>query len=135
MLQKKKGLNPRTKGCQGCGKPSAAHMCVSEKQFKIAPKGQRLHGIGRPTAAASIHVCAAKYINSGLHLQVSRVTIVWQISCCCENTHVTCVLQKKPTQGWFGRPHPEERTHMCAAKFQSFEGCTQGQGLQLQGFG
>ena len=48
---------------------------------------------------------------------------------------MTCVLQKKPTQGWFGRPHPEGRTHMCPAKYKSFEGCTPGQGLQLQGFG
>ena len=59
------------KGYQACGQPSATvsmHVCVSEKQFKVAPKGQRLHGIGRPTAAASIHVCAAEYINSGLHL-------------------------------------------------------------------
>ena len=27
---------------------------------------------------------------------------------------MTCVLQKKSTQGWFGRPHPGRKTHMCA---------------------
>ena len=31
VLQKKKGLNPRTKGCQECGKPSAAHTCAFQK--------------------------------------------------------------------------------------------------------
>ena len=31
VLQKKKGLNPRTKACQGCGKPSAAYTCVFQK--------------------------------------------------------------------------------------------------------
>ena len=67
--REKKGVEPEDPGLPGVWQTKCCiHMCVSEKQFKVAPKGQRLHGIGRPTAAASIHVCAAEYINSGLHL-------------------------------------------------------------------
>ena len=68
-VAEKKGVEPEDQGLPGVWQTKCCtHMCVSEKQFKVAPKGQRLHGIGRPTAAASIHMCVAGYINSGLHL-------------------------------------------------------------------
>ena len=60
------------KGYQGCGQPCCcehAHVCF-RKTIKAAPKDQSLHGIGRPTAAVSIDMCVAEYINSGLHLSV-----------------------------------------------------------------
>ena len=67
---RKKGVEPEDQGLPGLWQTKCCiHMCASEKQFKVAPKGQRLHGIGRPTAAASIHMCVAGYI-------------------CCVNTHV-----------------------------------------------
>ena len=31
-----------------------------------------------------------------------------------EHTCDMCVAEKKSTQGWFGRPHPDRKTHMCA---------------------
>ena len=37
-----------------------AHTCVFQKKthsFKVAPKDQRLYGVGRRTAAVSIHMC------------------------------------------------------------------------------
>ena len=37
-----------------------AHTCAFQKKppsFKVAPKDQRLYGVGRRTAAASIHMC------------------------------------------------------------------------------
>ena len=176
-----------------------AHTSVFQKKphsFKVAPKDQRLYGVGRRTAAVSIHMCVWQNHMStqGLHqgskrynsladqlllraytyvcqqqpvpgctqgsqvtrdwptncenmsshgcTQGPRDTSVWPTMCCCEHTrvccriyqfrvapkcqgsqwfgrsvaaaHVTCVLQKKSTQGWFGRPHPDRKTHMCA---------------------
>ena len=70
-VAEKKGVEPEDQGLPGVWQTKCCiHMCVSEKQFKVAPKGQRLHGIGRPTAAVSIDMCVAEYINSGLHLSV-----------------------------------------------------------------
>ena len=85
--RKHAGLIQGTKGYKGCGPPSAAvsiHMCVSQKQFKVAPKDQRLHGIGRPTAAVSIHMCVADYINSGFHLSVKGYNVARTHMCVAE---------------------------------------------------
>ena len=111
------------------------HTCAFQKNSsRLHPRVKGYTGLADQLLLRA-YTCVLQSISIQGCTQVSRVTMVWQISCCCENTHVTCVLQKKPTQGWFGRPHPEGRTHMRAAKYKSFEGCTQGQGLQLQGFG
>ena len=58
--RKNAGLNPSTKGCQGCGKPSAAYTCVC---FRKTVQG-----------------CT----------QGSKVTRDWPTMCCCEHTHVCC---------------------------------------------
>ena len=41
------------------GAAASTHMCVPEKtnSFKVAPKDQRLYGVGRRTAAVSTHMC------------------------------------------------------------------------------
>ena len=54
-------LAPRIKKVQELGRPNfAATRCCCEKKphsFKVAPKDQRLYGVGRRTAAVSIHMC------------------------------------------------------------------------------
>ena len=90
-------------------------MCF-RTQFKVAPRDQRLHGIGLPPAAVSIHMCVADFINSGLHLSVKGYNgladqlllrehtcdmcvaekinsgLVWSTTSCRENTHVCCKI-------------------------------------------
>ena len=61
-------LAPRIKMAQELGRPNFAatrcccehtHVCFRKKphSFKVAPKDQRLYGVGRRTAAVSIHMC------------------------------------------------------------------------------
>ena len=117
MLQKTCRVEPEDPGLPGVWQTKCCiHMCVSEKQFKVAPKGQRLHGIGRPTAAASIHVCAAEYINSGLHLSVKGYNSLADQLLLREHTCDMCVAEKInsglvwPTTSW------SENTHVCNYK-------------------
>ena len=172
-------VSEKTAFIQGCtqgstvvwGRPTNCccehtHVCVAESHLnsRLAPRIKKVQEFGRPTAAASIHICVSETVPGCT--QGSQVTRDWPTNCCCEHTRVCCrvyqfrvapisvkgyngladqlllrehacdmCVAEKTTQGWFGRPHPEERTHMCAAKYKSFEGCTQGQGLQLQGVG
>ena len=85
------------KGYQACGQPSATvsmHVCVSEKQIKVASKDQSLHGIGRPTAAVSIDMCVAEYINSGLHSSVKGYNGLADQLLLREHTCDMCVAEK-----------------------------------------
>ena len=128
-----------------CCEQTHAHMYVLQNTCRVEPEDQGLPGVWQSRCCCEhAHVCFRKTIQGCT--QGSKLTRDWPTKCRCENTHVccrvcqfmvapkcqglqwfgrsvaaarthvTCVLQKKSTQGWFGRPHPERRTHMCAAK-------------------
>ena len=67
------------------------HVCCRLSRLRVAPKGQALQGFARPIDEASIHMCAAKSIKSGLHPRVE-------------------MLQRS------GRPGASASIHMCAAE-------------------
>ena len=95
-------------------------MCLAESHVnsRLAPRIRKVQEFGRPTAAASIHICVSETVpgctqgspvtrdwptnceNMGC-TQGPRVTSVWPTACCCEHTHVCC-------------------------KIESIQGCTQG---------
>ena len=125
-----------------------AHTCGFQKKtrsFMVAPKGQRLYGVGRRTAAVSIHMCVWQNHMStqGLHqgskryksladqLLLRAYTYVCQkqlVPSCTQGSHVTssqgCTQGPRVTSVW-----PTacccEHTHVCC-KIKSIQGCTQG---------
>ena len=52
----------------------SAYTCVLQNgSLGVAAKDQGLQGFARPVVAASIHMCAAKQIKSGLHPRVDML--------------------------------------------------------------
>ena len=84
-------------------------------QFKVAPRDQRLHGFGRPTAAVSIHVCVSENINSGLHLRVKG------------NKNLADQLQLHPRiKGYKGLADQVRLgAYTCVSRNLSIQSCTQ----------
>ena len=77
-------------------------MCCSiYKSGQGCTRGSR-NGFGRQMLAASIHMCVAEYINSGM-------VKAWPTMCCYEDTHVGQQLQR------LGRPIAavSTYTHVC----------------------
>ena len=74
------------------------HVCCSISQVRVTSKDQglQLQESGRPRAAATIHLCAAEFVNSGLHPRMTgpRDTRVWPNRCSCEHTHACCRISK-----------------------------------------
>ena len=122
-------------------------MC-SEKphSFKVAPKDQRLYGIGRRTAAVSIHMCVWQNHMStqGLHRGSKRYKswadqiLLRPGAAASAHTHThVCVSEKTPfiqgcTQGskvvW-GRPTNCccKHTHVCGRITCQLKACTKDQ--------
>ena len=105
-------LAPRIKKVQELGRPNFAatrcccehtHVCSRKNphSFKVAPKDQRLYGVGRRTAAVSIHMC------------------VWQNHMSTQGLHQG---SKKVQE--FGRPTAAASIHICVS--ETVPGCTQG---------
>ena len=147
MFQNK---NPFIQGCtQGStvvwGRPTNCccehtHVCVAESHVnsRLAPRIKKVQEFGRPTAAASIHICVSETVpgctqgsqvtrdwptncenmSSQGCTQGPRDTGVWPTMCCCEHTHVCCriyqfrVAPKCQGLQWFGRSVAAARTHM-----------------------
>ena len=112
--------NPFIQGCtQGSkvvwGRPTNCcrkhtHVCVAESHVnsRLAPRVKKVQEFGRPTAAASIHICVSETVpgctqgsqvtrdwptncenmSSQSCTQGPRDTSVWPTMCCCEHTHV-----------------------------------------------
>ena len=104
------GLHPRIKGCiwpTNCG-CEHTHVCgriVSTQS--LHPWVEMSQRLGRPRAAASIHV---EYVNSGLHLNIKEsmgTGFGRPVAAVSTHTHVcrrtsqasTCVLQNQSIQG------------------------------------
>ena len=129
-------VSEKTPFIQGCtqgskvvwGRPTNCcckhtHVCMAESHVnsRLAPRIKKVQEFGRPTAAASIHICVSETVpgctqgsqvtrdwptncenmSSQGCTQGPRVTSVWPTACCCEHTHVCC-------------------------KIKSIQGCTQG---------
>ena len=98
------------------------HVCMAESHVnsRLAPRIKKVQEFGRPTAAASIHICVSETVpgctqgsqvtrdwptncdmSSQGCTQGPRVTSAWPTACCCEHTRVCC-------------------------KIKSIQGCTQG---------
>ena len=133
--------------------PLRADTCVFQKKphsFKVAPKDQRLYGVGRRTAAVSIHMCVWQNHTStqGLHQgskrykSFGRPTAAASIHICVSETVPGCTRGSRdwPTncdmssQGCTQGPRVTsvwpttcccEHTHVCC-KIKSIQGCSQG---------
>ena len=106
------------------GAAASRHICVSEKNhsFKVAPKDQRLYGVGGRTAAVSIHMCVAEsHLNSRLAPRIKKVqefgrpTAAATIHICVSETVPGCTQGSQVTRDW-----PTNCENM------SSQGCTQG---------
>ena len=86
------------------------HVCFRKKHsFKVAPKDQRLYGVGRRTAAVSIHMC------------------VWQNHMSTQGLHRGSKRYKSWADQILLRPGAAASTHMWFSEKNPFiHGCTQG---------
>ena len=110
-------------------------MSCRIRKSKLAPEDQGLQRLGRPSAAASIHMFVAERPMQGCN-QGSKVTRLWPTTCCCEYTRVCCRKSQfrpevKGYQGLqgFGRPTAAENMQFCTVN----TGLPPRQGIQ--GFG
>ena len=121
------------------------HVCVAESHVnsRLAPRIKKVQEFGRPTAAASIHICVSETVpgctqgsqvtrdwpttcenmSSQGCTQGPRVTSVWPTMCCCEHTHVCCriyqfrVAPRVDMLQGFGRPGAAASLHICFAEY------------------
>ena len=125
--------NPFIQGCtQGSkvvwGRPTNCcckhtHVCMVESHVnsRLAPRIKKEQEFGRPTAAASIHICVSETVPGCT--QGSQVTRDWPTN--CENmSSQGCTQGPRVTSVW---PTASccEHTHVCC-KIKSIQGCTQG---------
>ena len=137
-------VSEKTPFIQGCtqgskvvwGRPTNCccehtHVCVAEPHVnsRLTPRIKKVQEFGRPTAAASIHICVSETVpgctqgsqvtrdwpthrenmSSQGCTQGPRVTSVWPTACCCEHTRVCCKIKsiQGSTQGKINsRLHP-----------------------------